>query len=69
MNKFLRPAIVFRIIIAVAYVILGIALLILKFSDGFLSAKTKTALAVLVILYGSFRMYRALKMTEMEDEI
>lgn len=69
MNKYLHPGIVFRVIIAIAYIILGIAIFILKFSSEFLQPKTKILFAMLVILYGVFRIYRALKMANAEDDI
>ncbi|MCB0511928.1 MAG: C4-dicarboxylate ABC transporter [Bacteroidetes bacterium] len=69
MKKYLQPAILLRLIISIAYVALGGLLLFFPFSFDFLTPTTKIALALLVILYGFFRMYRAIKMANMSDEI
>lgn len=69
MNTYLQPAILLRLIISIAYVVLGGLLLFVPFSFEFLTTTTKVALAVLLILYGIFRMYRAIKMASMSNEI
>lgn len=69
MNNYLQPAILLRLIISIAYVVLGGLLLFVPFSFEFLTHTTKVALAVLLILYGIFRMYRAIKMANMSNEI
>ena len=69
MKKYLQPAILLRLIISIAYVALGGLLLFFPFSFEFLTSTTKVALAVLLILYGIFRMYRAVKMANISNEI
>lgn len=58
--KFIQhPAFILRVVIALAYIGMGIALLANKQALFLLSGGIKYAFAALLISYGSFRLYRA----------
>ena len=59
MNFLKNPAFLFRLAIALAYIGLGIALLVNKNAAFFLSSGIKYVFAALLIAYGCFRVYRA----------
>lgn len=62
MSLFKNPGFVLRIGIAIAYVLLGISLFFIKNFSLIPSDTLKFALAALLIAYGIFRGYRAVKM-------
>jgi hypothetical protein len=68
MNRFTHPAVILRLVIAVAYILLGIMVLVAKFSKILLTPATKIPFALLLIAYGLFRVYRACRLTKIEDE-
>lgn len=52
---------ILRMSIGVAYVILGLILMFFKINLFGLPTKTKIIFSVLIIAYGLFRLYRAIK--------
>ena len=61
MNFLRQSGQILRMSIGVAYVILGLILIFLKINLFGLPTKTKIIFSVLLIAYGLFRMYRAIK--------
>jgi hypothetical protein len=59
MNFIKNPAFILRVIISMAYVALGISLLVNPHTMLFLSGGVKVAFSLLLIAYGIFRAYRA----------
>lgn len=62
MSLFKNPGFVLRIGIAMAYILLGISLFFIKNFSPIPSDTLKFALAILLIGYGFFRGYRAVKL-------
>jgi hypothetical protein len=61
MKPFLNPAFILRFSIAIAYIILGIVLLVLPVKISLLNDTAKFLFAGLLVIYGVFRLYRAFR--------
>ncbi|MBP6660225.1 MAG: hypothetical protein KA174_06055 [Chitinophagales bacterium] len=62
MGKFNNPGFILRIAIAVAYILIGISVFLIKNVSIFSSDILKYAFAALLISYGIFRAYRAFQL-------
>jgi len=67
MNKFLHPAFLLRLAIALGYIVLGIVLLTLPLHLALLNTATKPLFALLLLMYGFFRLYRAFQILKEEE--
>jgi hypothetical protein len=61
------PSFILRMAIALAYIGLGTALLLNNISSGVLTPGLKYAFEALLIVYGSFRVYRAWTMYKNDE--
>ena len=68
MNSFLQPAFLLRFTIAIAYIILGIVLIVLPIDIKLLNNTTKPLFSLLLIAYGTFRLYRAFQLLKEEEK-
>lgn len=62
MGNYNNPGFILRISIAIAYLLIGASLFFIKNLSLFSSDTFKYLFAVLLVSYGVFRIYRALKM-------
>lgn len=67
MNLLSNPAFILRFTIAIAYIFLGALLLFSSIKISVLSNTNQYALAALLVVYGVFRMYRAIKILKEEE--
>ena len=67
MNKFLNPAFLLRLAIALGYIILGVVLLAYPINLALLNSTTKPLFALLLSAYGLFRLYRAVQILKEEE--
>jgi len=67
MNKFFHPAFILRFVIAIGYIVLGILVLFLPISMKLLNKSTQPLFALLLIIYGGFRIYRAFQIIKEEE--
>ncbi|MCB0508623.1 MAG: hypothetical protein R2739_04710 [Chitinophagales bacterium] len=67
MKSYFQPAFILRCSIAIAYIVFGGVLLYYPLQNFFLRGTAKVLFAVLLIVYGLFRMYRAIKMVKEEE--
>ncbi|HQV78283.1 MAG TPA: hypothetical protein PLJ42_08370 [Chitinophagales bacterium] len=67
MKPYLQPAFLLRFSIALAYIILGIVIFFLPIERILLNLTTKILFALLLMLYGIFRLYRAFRTLKNEE--
>lgn len=63
----MQPAFLLRAAIAIGYIVLGVLLLTMPLTLKILNKTTQPLFAVVLLAYGSFRMYRAVQMLKEEN--
>lgn len=63
-----QPAVILRLLIGVAYIVLGAFLLFSNIEIALLTPTTKTAFSLLLVVYGLFRLYRVKVLLNETDE-